>query len=174
MTLDQGIAAVIAGLVAAGGTLLVQILSAKQKKDELLLIALQHLSGGSQERNVGLSAIELSLGKNEKRNKLCISLLVGSAIYLLSESKQEDSTHEIYNLRRIVNFLSEQRQIINNDEFLKKSFEHLIEEIRNSEKTVDEKMKSKKLKEAGEKYTKYKGLWVEKKQLEVWYQQLGV
>jgi hypothetical protein len=104
---------------------------------------------------------------------LCISLLIGSAIYLLSESKQEDSTHEIYNLGRIIHFLQEQRKTIHDDAFLKKSFEQLKETLITAETNADLKMKSKRQKKAGEKYTEFKGLWVDKEQLTSWQAQLG-
>jgi hypothetical protein len=75
-----------------------------QKTDELFFQALVFLGGGSQERNVGISAIKL-FWADTRHKDLVISLLIGSAIYLISESKQKDAAHELYNLQRIMELL---------------------------------------------------------------------
>lgn len=85
----------------------------RQKGDELLFIAMEYLGGGSQKRNIGISAIELYWNTDQHRD-LCISLLIGSAIYLLRESHQGDSEHESYNLSRIMTFLLDNTRLNNN------------------------------------------------------------
>lgn len=85
----------------------------KQKDNELLFIAMEYLGGGSQKRNLGISAIELYWNTDQHRD-LCVSLLIGSAIYLLRESHQEDSEHELYNLSRIMTFLLNNAGLNNN------------------------------------------------------------
>jgi len=102
--MDEGVAAVIAGLfgLIAGG--LAVGYENERKKDELFFKALDFLGGGSQERNLGIAAIEL-YGKKKKHHALSVSLLIGSAIYLLKESKQKDAAHELNNLDRMMTFI---------------------------------------------------------------------
>ncbi len=76
-----------------------------QKTDELFLKALDFLGGGSQKRNLGLSAIELYWADTRHKD-LVISLLIGSAIYLMSESEQKDKAHEQYNLYRMMRLIT--------------------------------------------------------------------
>ena len=96
----------LAGLVFAT---IVQISSDRrqrmQKTDELFLKALDFLGGGSQKRNLGISAIELYWA-DTRHKALVISLLIGSVIYLLSESEQKDAAHEQYNLRRMMRLIT--------------------------------------------------------------------
>jgi hypothetical protein len=123
--MDQGISALLGALIGLlGGGIAVAIqwqqknvelkqkdeelkqrdIELRQKDNELLFIAMEYLGGGSQKRNLGISAIELYWNTDQHRD-LCISLLIGSAIYLLRESHQGDSEHELYNLSRIMTFL---------------------------------------------------------------------
>jgi hypothetical protein len=76
----------------------------RQKADELFLSSLQHLAGGTHERNVGITALELAWESRRLRKHIA-PLLVGSAVYLLLESKQDDAVHEVYNLQRLVKLL---------------------------------------------------------------------
>lgn len=87
----------VGGLVAARAVYL-------QKADELFFKALDFLGGGSQKRNLGIAAIEL-YWSNKRHRPVSVSLLIGSALYLLSESKQEDAAHELHNLDRIMTHL---------------------------------------------------------------------
>lgn len=84
----------VGGIVAARATYL-------QKADELFFKALDFLGGGSQKRNLGIAAIEL-YWSNKRHRPVSVSLLIGSALYLLVESKQEDAAHELHNLDRIM------------------------------------------------------------------------
>lgn len=101
---DQ-VAILIGTLTGVLGTLLVQRYVIRQKAHELFLTSLEHLGGGSQERNLGISAIEFYWKDYKNEAKLIVPLLVGAAIYLLNESKQGDSAHERYNLKRIMSLL---------------------------------------------------------------------
>ena len=102
--MDEGLAAIIAGLfgLMAGG-LAVGYENAR-KKDELFYKALDFLGGGSQKRNLGIGAIEL-YGTKTRHHALSVSLLIGSAIYLLKESTQKDAAHELNNLNRMMTFI---------------------------------------------------------------------
>jgi hypothetical protein len=104
MEIDQGVAAVIGAIIGLVGGFLVAGMSYQQKADELFFKALDYLGGGSQNRNLGISAIELYWGKRRHRN-VCVSLLCGSAIYLLRQSKQDKAAHELNNLDRIMSLL---------------------------------------------------------------------
>jgi hypothetical protein len=104
-------ATIIAALFALSGSLLGYFigmfttrLNYKQKQDELFFKALDFLRGGSQNRNLGISAIQLYWEAHRHRT-LCVSLLVGSAIYLLLASKQGSAPHEVNNLNRIMDML---------------------------------------------------------------------
>jgi hypothetical protein len=102
--IDQPTGTVIAALIAFLGGLWAANLTYQQKGDELFFKALDFLGGGSQRRNLGISAIELYW--NSKRHRpICVSLLVGSALYLLLESKNQEKIHEINNLLRMMDLL---------------------------------------------------------------------
>jgi hypothetical protein len=98
----EALAALVGGLVGV----VIATYRYRQKQDELFFKALDFMKGGSQERNVGLAAIEL-YWRDRRRKPLSIGLLTGSAIYLLVQSKRADSRHEHYNLQRIMNLLLE-------------------------------------------------------------------
>lgn len=104
-------ATIFAALLALTGSLLGYVigmftarLNYRQKQDELFFKALDFLRGGSQNRSLGVSAIQLYWEAERHRN-LCVSLLTGSAIYLLLASHQGTAAHEINNLNRIMDML---------------------------------------------------------------------
>ena len=103
--MDQPTASIIAAGIAGLVGILVGIVAAgaqyRMKSDELFYKALDFLDGGSQRRNLGIAAIELSWNKRRFR-PISTALLIGSALYLLLESKQEQAVHEAYNLGRIM------------------------------------------------------------------------
>ena len=94
----------VGGLVAATVAYLVARGTYQQKSDELFFKALDFLGGGSQNRNLGISAIEMSWS-NKRHRPVCVSLFIGSAIYLLLQSGQKDAAHELHNLDRIMTHL---------------------------------------------------------------------
>ncbi len=96
-TIIAALVGLLVGLVAAG-------VQYRMKSDELFYKALDFLGGGSQVRNLGIAAIELSWKKRRFR-PISTALLIGSAVYLLLASKQEEAAHEVYNLRRIMKHL---------------------------------------------------------------------
>ena len=103
--MEQAIAIIVGALLGALAGLLGARFELRKKSDELFLKGLEFLGGGTQKRNLGLSAIELYWNTYPHHRKLCVSLLIGSAIYLLLHSKQGDAAHEIYNLERIMGIL---------------------------------------------------------------------
>ena len=104
---DQPTATLLAALFGFIGGLVAARAAYQQKADELFFKALDFLGGGSQKRNLGIAAIEL-YWSNKRHRPVSVSLLVGSAIYLLYESKQDDAAHELHNLDRIMTRLVRQ------------------------------------------------------------------
>ena len=82
------IAAVIAGLVGILVGLIAAGIQYRTKSDELFYKALDFLDGGTQRRNLGIAAIELSWNHRRFR-PIATALLIGSALYLLLESEQK-------------------------------------------------------------------------------------
>lgn len=104
------VATVVAALIGLGVGFITAEFNRRQKADELFFRALDFLTGKSQVRNLGIAAIELYWRRRRHRD-LCISLLAGSAIYLLLESEQDDAAHEVFNLDRIMAMLTSQRRV---------------------------------------------------------------
>jgi hypothetical protein len=97
--------ALIGALFGAIGALLTYRATERGRADALFSNALEFMGGGTQRRNLGIAAISLYWQQFPKHRELCAEMLVGTAIYLLSESKQEDASHEIFNLHRIFKVL---------------------------------------------------------------------
>ena len=102
--MDQPIATVLGALIGFIGGLVVARATYQQKSDELFFKALDFLGGGAQKRNLGIAAIEL-YWSNKRHRPVSVSLLIGSALYLLLQSGQEDAAHELHNLDRIMTHL---------------------------------------------------------------------
>jgi hypothetical protein len=102
--MDQPTATIIGVLVGFIGGLVVAPATYQQKSDELFFKAIDFLGGGSQKRNLGIAAIEL-YWSNKRHRPVSVSLLVGSALYLLLQSGQKDAAHELHNLERIMTHL---------------------------------------------------------------------
>ncbi|GCL62593.1 hypothetical protein [Pseudaquabacterium pictum] len=94
-------ATILGALIGFLGGLIVARYTFRQKADELFLSGLQYLAGGSQQRNLGIAALRLAW-ESKRHQKHIAPLVVGSAIYLLQESKQEDAAHEVNNLQRLM------------------------------------------------------------------------
>jgi hypothetical protein len=102
--LSDVIGTLIGALIALIGTWVGTRNSSRHREHELFIQSLALLTGGSQTRNVGISAIGLFL-EDERYYYRSRSALIGSAIYLLVESGQGDKRHELYNLSRIMDLL---------------------------------------------------------------------
>jgi hypothetical protein len=105
------IGAVIGGSFGVLGNLITAAIARRtaqrKRADELFSTALNFLGGGTQRRNLGIAAITLYWRLFPEHKQLCVEMLIGSAIYLLNESKQEDKSHELFNLHRIMDLLQE-------------------------------------------------------------------
>ena len=84
----------------------------RQKADDLFLTALDFMGGGTQRRNLGIAAITMYWQQFPDHKKLCADMLIGSAIYLLTESKQKDASHEAFNLGRIIDLINQLAEAI--------------------------------------------------------------
>jgi hypothetical protein len=102
--MSEASAAIIAALIGFIGGLVTAHFTFRQKADELFLSGLQYLGGGSQLRNLGIAALDLAW-ESKRHRKHIAPLLVGSAVYLLLESKQDNAAHEVHNLRRLMKLL---------------------------------------------------------------------
>jgi len=103
--MSDAAATILAALIGFVGGLIVAAYTFRQKADELFLAGLQYLEGGSQKRNLGIAAMELSWSSRRHR-RVIVPLLVGVASYLLLESGQKDAAHELENLRRVMKLLT--------------------------------------------------------------------
>jgi hypothetical protein len=154
--------AVFGGLFGTIGALLTLKAAERKRADALFSTALQFMGGGSQRRNLGIASISMYWREFPQYKNLCAQILIGSALYLLTESEQKDKAHETYNLHRIMDLLEE----IGSD--LKK---------REGHKRL-EKVGYKRLREVIDKLTvaynpkPEKGLWVKKSDLETWQENL--
>jgi len=79
----------------------------RKRADDLFLMALEFMGGGSQRRNLGVAAITMYWRQFPEYGQLISEMLAASAIYLLTESKQKDASHEVFNLHRIMALLKE-------------------------------------------------------------------
>lgn len=141
---------IIAALIGFIGGLIVAAYTFRQKSEELFLTGLQFLEGGSQKRNLGIAAMELSW-TNKRYRRVITSIFVGVASYLLLESKQKDAAHELKNLYRVMKILTSPkgRRNLNNDH--------------ESQETLITALKSKK------KYPmKDPGLWIPPEKIDNW------
>lgn len=67
--------------------------------------ALHWFEGKAQKRSIGIAVIEANWDSTKGFHKTWTSILTNQAIYLLRRSEQEDSAHEIANLKRIMELL---------------------------------------------------------------------
>src|SRR5215471_3683243 len=102
--MSDPIATVIGAFIGFVGGMVTARVTYVQKSDELFFKALDFLGGGSQKRNLGIAAIEL-YWSNKRHRPVCVSLFIGSAIYLLIQSDQDNAAHELHNLDRIMTHL---------------------------------------------------------------------
>ena len=145
-------ATIIGALIGFVGGLVAARAAYQQKADELFFKALDFLGGGSQKRNLSVAAIEL-YWSNKRHRPVSVSLLIGSALYLLAESKQEDAAHELHNLDRIMTHLMRRES---RDATSRRQYERLLEAVK-----------------AARKPGRATGLQVSEAQLAAWEKEIG-
>ena len=102
--MSEPVATVLGAIVGFVGGLLVAWMGYRQKSDELFFRSFDFLGGGTQKRNLGIAAIELYWSR-ERHRRVSVSLLIGSALYLLLACDKKDTAHELHNLDRIMSLL---------------------------------------------------------------------
>jgi len=169
MTMTEQQAIIIAALIGVIGTILgfaggliVARYTIRQKADELFLDGLQYLGGGSQVRNLGIAALDLAW-ESERHRKYITPLIVGSALYLLLESRRKDAAHEIYNLRRLVKLLIA----------AKNSGDLSLEDEQTLCQAIDTKLSAQADENLAAKLDKHTGLVLDVSDLTTWQSQLG-
>ena len=67
--------------------------------------SLHWFEGNTQKRSLGIAVIEANWKSAKSLHRTWTAVLTNQAIYLLSQSGEGDATHEIANLKRIMNLL---------------------------------------------------------------------
>lgn len=67
--------------------------------------SLHWFEGDTQKRSLGIAVIEANWESAKSLHRTWTAVLTNQALYLLSQSGQEEATHEIANLKRIMNLL---------------------------------------------------------------------
>lgn len=103
---------VISILVATSSSLVAIVLAITgylerraHKTEETLLRALEHLTGGSQKRSVGIALIEGLWHKGEPYHRAVLPALVNQAVYLLLETKSGSGRHQFHSWSRIMDLI---------------------------------------------------------------------
>jgi hypothetical protein len=150
------VGAVFGTISALIGARLTYQAAERKRADDLFSTALELMGGGTQRRNLGIAAITLYWREFPQHKQLCAEMLIGSAIYLLTESQQEDASHEVFNLHRIMALLKDIAPDLKDHEGYKRL-----------KKVVDERTASH------DRQPKPKrGVWVDKSALATWQNDL--
>ena len=83
------------------------------KREEHVFNSLQWLSGGTQERSIGIAVIDANWKKFPHLHETWTSVLVAQAVYLLAEQQREETKqrqHEITNANNILRILEKTRK----------------------------------------------------------------
>lgn len=111
--MDQAHAAIIAAEIAAissSAVAIVLVLSnlierRSERKRETMIKALEHLTGGTQKRSVGIALIEGLWYDGHPFDRAIMPALVSQAVYLLLETEGGSHRHEIFNWLRIMELI---------------------------------------------------------------------
>jgi hypothetical protein len=113
MQLTAPSAAIYAAVIAALSSSLVAIVLAVtgfiertgDRKRATMLNALEHLTGGSQKRSVGIALIEGMWYDSQPFARAILPALVSQAVYLLLETKSGNQRHQFLNWVRIMRLI---------------------------------------------------------------------
>lgn len=111
--MDSARAAIIAAVIAALSSSAVAIVLAvsglierrSERNRETLLKALEHLTGGTQKRSVGIALIEGLWYNGHPFHRAIMPALVNQAVYLLLETESGGHRHQIHNWLRIMDLI---------------------------------------------------------------------
>lgn len=76
-----------------------------QQKHGVLLKALEYLTGGSQNRSIGIALIEGLWSKKHPFAESLLPALTNQSIYLLLETESRSGRHQFHNWLRIMNLM---------------------------------------------------------------------
>lgn len=89
-----------------------QKLQQQDRMERHLLDSLKWFEGGTQKRSIGVSVVEANWGTHERLRPTWRAVLVSQAVYLLAETKETRSQHEIENCGRVRRLLAlEQKKL---------------------------------------------------------------
>ncbi|MCO5187119.1 MAG: hypothetical protein M9928_11265 [Anaerolineae bacterium] len=148
------IGAIFGSISAVFGAWFTYRLAQKKRADDLFSTALEFMGGGTQRRNLGISTLSLYWREFPQHRELCAEMLIGSAIYLLTESKQKDAEHEVFNLHRIIALLNDISADVDDRKGYIRLGKVLDIRINNYQSKPD------------------KGLWIDKRELHKWHDHL--
>ena len=81
--------------------------------EEHLFNSLEFFSGKTQRRSIGIAVVSANWDQFDHLRPTWVSILVSQAIYLLTESKSHDKTHELQNVKDIIGILLKSNAQIN-------------------------------------------------------------
>jgi hypothetical protein len=168
------VAVIVSGVVGMGGLLLgagTFLLSRRdkqaelqQKEDQMFYETLDWMSGRTQRRNLGITAME-SRWRIPRFRELGVPMLCSSAVYLLTASKQRDSGQERFNLRRIMSLLLSEPPTT--------AHVSAYREVQNAIKTAQERAASATVSAAPPPEGKPTGVRIEPEELKGWQETLA-
>ncbi len=98
--------AALGGWVLAGILAITAYLERRDaQKHEVLLQALEYLTGGSQKRSVGVALIEGLWEKGHPFYRVLLPALINQSVYLLLETESRDGRHQFHNWLRIMDLI---------------------------------------------------------------------
>lgn len=82
------------------------------KQRDILYESLKWFEGGTQKRSIGIAVVNTSWNSYEEFRLLWIEVFLNQAIYLLTTSEEKTKLHEHDNLRRIMELLVREKNLI--------------------------------------------------------------
>jgi len=104
-TLTAIVAALSSTLVALVLAIIGFVERRGHKREDTLLRALEHLTGGSQKRSVGIALIEGLWHRGHPFYRAVFPALINQAIYLLLETESGIGRHQFHNWLRIMDLI---------------------------------------------------------------------
>jgi hypothetical protein len=163
--MTEATAVIAAGVIGAAaaviGSLVTALLAQRETQRDRAQDALKWMTGGSQDRNVGIAAVEASWGhrwRSRRFRLLTTPVLCGTALYLISYSDAKDAPHELNNLDRIMRLLLKNPQARRFSD----GYGAVIWAIKHNENTYSKMCIEKRRKD------KNTGLFVEESKLTEW------
>ena len=84
----------------------------RTRERDILYGSLKWFEGGTQNRSIGIAVVNLSWSRYSEFHSLWVEVFANQAIYLLAASKRDDKEHEQDNLRRLLDLLQREEQLL--------------------------------------------------------------